>query len=109
LEEQFYKNRRIIFAQNLRTIPALADEQSLKVLIKVMYKTAASAAQFAKCLLLHTYLHTTVTRSCMSTNKLHIAYLISWHNSIFGFIIKNNIRIMRLNILKKLRTASLNS
>jgi len=32
-------------------------------------KTAASARQFAKCILLHTYLRATATRSCTSTNK----------------------------------------
>jgi len=34
-----------------------------------MNKTAASAAQFAKCMLLHSHSRTTVTRSCESTNK----------------------------------------
>jgi len=29
----FYKNTRLIFAQNLRTIPVSAKEQSLKILI----------------------------------------------------------------------------
>jgi len=67
--EQFYKNRRIIFAQNLRTIPASADKQSLKFLIKVMNKTTVSAAQFAKYMLLHTYSRTNAARSCASTNK----------------------------------------
>jgi len=32
-------------------------------------KTAASARQLAKCILLHTYLRTTATRSYASTNK----------------------------------------
>jgi len=32
-------------------------------------KTAASAAQFAKCILLHTDSRATVARSCASTNK----------------------------------------
>jgi len=30
LQEQFYKNTRLIFAQNLRTISASEEEQSLK-------------------------------------------------------------------------------
>jgi len=34
-----------------------------------MNKLAASAAQFAKCMSLHTYSRTTVTCSCTSTNK----------------------------------------
>jgi len=32
-------------------------------------KTAASVAQFAKCILLHAYLCTTAAPSCASTNK----------------------------------------
>jgi len=51
-----------------------------------MNKTAASAAQFAKCMLLHTYSRTAVTRSYASTNKTSYRLLTSWHNSIFGFI-----------------------
>jgi len=75
---------RLIFAQNLRTIPSSAEEQRLKFSIKVVNKTAAFAVQFAKCILLHAYSCTTA--SCASTNKnLHIAYLASWHNSIFGY------------------------
>jgi len=37
-------------------------------------KTAASAAQLAKCILL-----------MQKQTKLHIAYLTSWNNSIFGY------------------------
>jgi len=64
-----YKNMRFIFAQNLKTIIALAEEQSFKFSIKVVYKTAASAAQFAKCILLHAYSRTIAAPSCTSTNK----------------------------------------
>jgi len=32
-------------------------------------KTAASARQLAKCILLHTYSRTTAARSCTNTNK----------------------------------------
>jgi len=39
-----------VFAQNLRTIPASAEEQSFKFLIKVVNKTVASATQLAKCI-----------------------------------------------------------
>jgi len=39
---------RLIFTQNLRTIPASVEEQSLKFSIKVVNKTAASALPFAK-------------------------------------------------------------
>jgi len=58
-------------------------------------KIAASAAQLANCILLHAYSHTNAAPSCASTSKkLYVAYLTSWHNSIFGY---------------KLRTASLYS
>jgi len=32
-------------------------------------KTAINAAQFAKCILLHAYLHTTAAPSCTSTKN----------------------------------------
>jgi len=57
-QEQFYENTRLIFAQNLRTIkknPASAEEQVSTSSVKSVNKTAASAAQFAKCILLHAY------------------------------------------------------
>jgi len=60
---------RLIFAQNLRTIPASAEEQSLKISIKVVNKTAASAVQLAKCILFHAYSRTTAVPNCMSSNK----------------------------------------
>jgi len=53
--ENFYKNMRLNYAQNLRTIPTSTEEQSLKFSFKIVNKTAASAAQFAMCILLHTY------------------------------------------------------
>jgi len=34
-----------------------------------VYKTVASAAQLAKCILLHAYSRTIATSSCASTNK----------------------------------------
>jgi len=37
--------------------------------IKVVNKTAASAAQLAKCILLHAYSRTTAALSCARTNK----------------------------------------
>jgi len=46
--------------------------------------TATSAAQLAKCVLLHAYSRsrTTAVNSQLRENKrkLHIAYLTSWHN-----------------------------
>jgi len=46
-------------------------------------KTAASATQFAKCILLHASVRTTVASSCARTNK--IAYFLSWYYTIFGY------------------------
>jgi len=58
------------FQNKLGTIPALAEEQSLKFFIKVMNKTAASAAQFASCILLHGYSCTTAALSHVSTKTI---------------------------------------
>jgi len=43
-KNNFIKTRVSFFAQNLRTIPASAEKQSLKFSIKIVNKTAASAA-----------------------------------------------------------------
>jgi len=40
--------------------------------------------------------------------KLHIAYLTNWHNSIIRYKLRTDKERLRLKILKKLRTASLN-
>jgi len=72
------------FKNKLRTIPASEEEQSLKFSIKVVNKTAASAAHIAKCILLHAYSCTTAVPSCARTQKLHIVYLTSWHNKFLG-------------------------
>jgi len=59
-----------MFADILRTIlAASAEEQSIKFSIKVVNKTAASATQFAKCILLHAFSCTSAVPSCTSTNK----------------------------------------
>jgi len=63
----------------LRTIPALAEEQSLKFSIKVMNKAAASATEFVKWILPHAYKFTTDASSYTSTNKNFIAYFTRWH------------------------------
>jgi len=75
---------RFIFSQNLRTILALAEEQSLKFLFKVVNITAASAAPLPKCILPHAY------SLCSSQlhelkQKLLIAYVTSWHNNILCY------------------------
>jgi len=53
-----FKEHKARFAQNLRTILALAEEQSLKFSIKAVNKRAARATQLSKCILLHAYLYT---------------------------------------------------
>jgi len=51
-----------------------------------VHKTTASAAQFAKCILLHAYSRTTATSQLRKhKQKLHIAYLTCWLNSIFVY------------------------
>jgi len=63
-----------------------------------MNKTAASAAQLAK------YIFTsclfTYNCKCVRTNKNFIAYLTSWHNSIFGYKSRTDYEQLRLKILK---------
>jgi len=51
-----------------------------------MNQIAENAAQLVKCILLHAYSHTSAS-SQLSENqqKLHIAYLTSWNNSIFRY------------------------
>jgi len=63
LQEQFYKNTRFIFAQNLKT--KLITTQPRQKIIKSQIfsysrvnKIAANAAQLAKCILLHAYSRT---------------------------------------------------
>jgi len=64
-------------------MPASAKEQSLKYSVKIVNIIAASTAQFAKCILLHVQLRSFQLRE--NKQKLHIAYLTTWHNSIFGY------------------------
>jgi len=50
-------------------------------------KTAASAAQLAKCILLHAYSHTTASSQLRENKlKLHVAYL---HADIAEFLVIN--------------------
>jgi len=60
--------------------------------------------------LLHAYSLTT-DNSQLHENKqkLQIAYLTSLHNSIFSYKLRTDQEQLTLKILKKLRTASLNS
>jgi len=65
----------LFVAQNLRTIPASAEEQSVKFSVKLVNKTAVSATQLAKCILLHAYSRTTASIQLHDNKqKLHIAY-----------------------------------
>jgi len=49
------------FCSKFKNNPASAEEQSLKISVNVVNKTAASAAQLAKCILLHAYSRTTTS------------------------------------------------
>jgi len=56
----------------MKNNPASAKEQSLKFSVKVVSKTAASAAQLAKCILLHAYSRTTASSQLRKNRqKLH--------------------------------------
>jgi len=77
---------RLIFAQNLRTIPASLEEKSHKFSVKVVNKTAASTAQLAKCILLQASACTTASFQLRENKqKLHAAF---WKADITVF--KNN-------------------
>jgi len=74
----------------LRTISASAEEQSLKFAIKVVNKTVASAPQFAKCfMLIYVYNCSSQLRE-QHKHTNFIAYLTSWHNSIFGYKLRKD-------------------
>jgi len=54
-------------------------------------KTAASSAQFAKCILLHAYSRTTTGSQLREhKQKLHIVYLINWQINIFGYKLRTD-------------------
>jgi len=72
-------------------------------------KTVASATQSAKCFfftLIHVQL---LVSSCARTNKTSYKFLTNCHISIFSYKLRTDKEHLRLTILKKLRTASLNS
>jgi len=50
-------------------------------------ETAESAAQLAKCILLHAYSRTTISFhvAARQQTKSSYSFLTSWHNSIFGY------------------------
>jgi len=47
-------------------------------------KTTASAAQLAKCILLHAYSHTTTSFQLRENKQKLNSWFNSWHDSIFG-------------------------
>jgi len=54
-------------------------------------KAAASAAQLAKYVLLHAYSCTTASSQlCQYKQKLHTAYLRSWHNSVLVYKLRTD-------------------
>jgi len=77
-QEQFYKEHEAHicskFKNKLRTNPLCS---SLKFSIKVLNKTTASAAQLAKCILLHAYLCKTAAPSCMRTQTKTLYSLLN--------------------------------
>jgi len=61
--------------EQIKNNPASAGEQSLKLSVQVVNKTAASAAQSAKSILLHAYSRTTASFQLRENKqKLHTAY-----------------------------------
>jgi len=48
-------------------------------------KTAASATQLAKCILLHAYSSTTASFQLRENKQKLNSWITSWHNSIFGY------------------------
>jgi len=82
-EAHFY----LKFKNKLRTIPASKEEQSLKFLIKVVKKTAAIKCRTIRKMHFASHLFTYNCSSQLREHKqkLYIAYLTSWHNSIFGY------------------------
>jgi len=65
----------------------MSKEQSLKFWVKVANQTAVSAAQLAKCILLHASAHTTVAPSCERTSKNFI--LLTQQAGITVFLLIN--------------------
>jgi len=82
----YIRTRGSFFAQNLRTIPASAEEQSQ--ILKQSSEQNSSKCRRSKVLSASRF----STYSCSSQlrenkQKLHIAYLTSWNNSIFGITV----------------------
>jgi len=70
-------NTRLIFAQNLRAIQPQQKKEVSNFQFKVVNKTAACAAQLAKCILLHAYSRTTASfqlRETENKQKLYAAF-----------------------------------
>jgi len=68
-------------------------------------QNSSNCAQLAKCILLHAYSRTTASfQAALEQTKTLYRLLTSWHNRIFGY----KLRTIEAEILKKLRTGSLN-
>jgi len=89
LQEQFYKNTRHIFAKKfknkLKTIPPQQKHKVSNFQLKYSEQTVASAAQLAKCILLHVYSRTTANSRLRENKQILNSLFNSWHNSIFGY------------------------
>jgi len=53
-------------------------------------KTAASAVQLAKCILLHAYSRTTATFHLRENKQILNNWFNSWHNSIYGYKLRTD-------------------
>jgi len=53
-------------------------------------KTAASAAQLAKCILLHAYSRTTASSQLRENKPILNSWFNSWHNSIFSYKLRTD-------------------
>jgi len=89
----FYKNSFIKheahfcqkFKNKLRTIQPQQKSKISNFQLSIVNKTAASAAQLAKCICFTLIPVQLLASSCASINKNYIANLTSWHNSIFDY------------------------
>jgi len=84
----FYKNNFIRtrgsfllkIEEQIKNNPASAEVQSLKFSVN---KTVASAAQLAKCILLHAFSRTIASSQLRENKQILNSWFYSWHNSIF--------------------------
>jgi len=53
-------------------------------------KTAASAAQLAKCIMLRLFTYNRCFQLREHKQKLHVAHLTSWHNNNLGYNLRTD-------------------